>query len=124
MKKLLILGIFTAIISCGKKDEITVQNDVISNAAAPYDTLAIDSFSAGATSASVAAQIRRSSQLFQDSIKNAAEKVLLEKAKAEELKAEKDKKTIQTKTPEPKKKEKSPDVQTPISPKPETPVTP
>lgn len=64
---------------------------------APYDTVAVDSFSAGAISVDVAAQIRMSSQAYQDSLKAIAEaqKKEAEAKKAAEILAK-------GKTPDPK----------------------
>ncbi|KFF22573.1 hypothetical protein [Chryseobacterium sp. JM1] len=57
-----------------------------------YDTVAVDSFSAGATSVDIVRQIRMSSQKYQDSIKE-AEKLQKEEQKLkEELEKENKKK--------------------------------
>ncbi|KMQ66675.1 hypothetical protein ACM46_03955 [Chryseobacterium angstadtii] len=48
-----------------------------------YDTTAVDSFSAGATSVDIVRQIRMSSQKYQDSVKQ-AEKLLKEEQKLKE----------------------------------------
>ncbi|NML68818.1 hypothetical protein HHL23_03270 [Chryseobacterium sp. RP-3-3] len=57
-----------------------------------YDTVAVDSFSAGATSVDIVRQIRMSSQKYQDSIKQ-AEKLQKEEQKLkEELEKENKKK--------------------------------
>lgn len=93
MKNFLILFVLFFIFSCSKKTAdqslITEENSAI----LPYDTIAIDSFSAGATSVDVARKIKMSSQKFQDSLmqvklKNAEEQ-LLKKEKDEKLNFEK-----------------------------------
>lgn len=107
MKKLSVFLLFY-LMSCGKEipqsDFLELESSEVLN----YDTIAIDSFSAGATSVDVAAEIRRSSQLYQDSIQKAkdlkAQSELLEKAKkTEEAKyksdAEKLKEQNRTKKP-------------------------
>jgi cbb3-type cytochrome oxidase cytochrome c subunit len=55
-----------------------------------YDTIAKDSFSAGAVSMDVARRIRMSSQKYQDSLRKAREKLEEEKL-AKKLKEEKEK---------------------------------
>ncbi|NRS91137.1 hypothetical protein [Frigoriflavimonas asaccharolytica] len=87
---LLMIGAF----SCSKND--TENNLDAENYVAPkYDTLAIDSFSTGAISVDVAAQIRKSSVAYQDSITKVkveaalAKKELEIKQKAENLEKEK-----------------------------------
>lgn len=88
-----ILSIFF-FFSCGKKDK---NVDLIANEAnttPPYDTIAIDSFSAGATSVDVARKIRMSSIKYQDSLKENLKKLEVEKLAKKELedKAKADKK--------------------------------
>lgn len=93
MKNCLAVLSLLFIFSCSKntvdQSLITEENSTI----LPYDTIAIDSFSAGATSVDVARKIRMSSQKFQDSLmqvklKNAEEQ-LLKKEKDEKLNLEK-----------------------------------
>ncbi|MGC4129054.1 MAG: hypothetical protein QM564_05710 [Bergeyella sp.] len=93
--------ILIAVFSCGKK-----QSEIVSAentyTPAPYDTTAVDSFSAGAVSVDVARQIKISSRHYQDSLrqvllaqeeerKNKAEMEKLEKAAQEALEKEKKK---------------------------------
>lgn len=80
--------------SCSKKN---VENNLDSEAYTPtkYDTVAVDSFSTGATSVDIAAQIRRSSIAYQDSARkqkiatDIAAKELEDKRKMETLEKEK-----------------------------------
>lgn len=92
MKNIFVFSLLLLMISCGKK-EVDKEVDVQENSAiAPYDTIAIDSFSTGATSANIARQIKISSQQYQDSLKDVLKKIEAEKLlKKEEL--EKDKAT-------------------------------
>lgn len=64
---------------------------------ANYDTMAIDSFSAGAISVDVAEQIRKSSQKYQDSLKEALKIQEQEKKIKEELEQENKKKAEEEK---------------------------
>lgn len=93
MKNVFVFSLLLLIISCGKKeddkDEVMVQEN---SEIAPYDTIAIDSFSTGAISANIALQIKISSQQYQDSLKDVLKKIEAEKLlRKEEL--EKDKAT-------------------------------
>lgn len=79
-----------AIISCEKK--AVVEDGFSKESLAPkYDTLAVDSFSTGATSVDVARKIRISSQKYQDSLKeirvNLEKEKILKKSEEEKLKA-------------------------------------
>ena len=93
MKNCLAVLSLLFIFSCSKN---TVDQSLITeenSAILLYDTIAIDSFSAGATSVDVARKIRMSSLKFQDSLmqvklKNAEEQ-LLKKEKDEKLNLEK-----------------------------------
>lgn len=110
MNKIIGIVMFFAAISCSKNAK--TEDSFSKESVAPkYDTVAIDSFSTGATSIDVARKIRISSQKFQDSLrdirvkaeqekilkkeadeKSKAEKTLEEaKKKAEDLKKEKNK---------------------------------
>lgn len=101
MKKVLAAGciIFLFIIACSKH-EATNTNE-IQAVQAHYDTTAIDSFSAGATTVDIVRQIRMSSKQYQDSMKEAIrleqeEKRItaeLEKENKKKLEAEKNLKT-------------------------------
>ena len=93
MKKWLLFSFPLVIITCGKSDSqkeiLAVENESVP----PYDTIAVDSFSQGATSVDVAMKIRMSSQKFQDSLRQVKirneEERLLNKEKEERLKQEK-----------------------------------
>ncbi len=94
--------------SCGKeqvKEGLVVEE---SFAVAPYDTIAIDSFSQGAVSVDVARRIKVSSIKFQDSLKQIKlkneEEQLLKKAKEEQLIADKKAEELKTKAAAEKKK--------------------
>ena len=87
---ILILGF---LFSCGKeraKQIVVIQENT---SIPPYDTIAIDSFSQGATSVDIARKIKMSSLKFQDSLKQikvkTQEEQLLKKAKDEKLELEK-----------------------------------
>ena len=90
-------------ISCSKKEPADFYPT--DSAKASYDTAAVDSFSAGATSIDVVRQIRMSSQKYQDSVKEALRLQEEEKKLKEELekenkkKAEDEKKQKNTETP-------------------------
>ncbi len=81
-------------ISCGKEDQKNQHSESVVSSVPPYDTMAIDSFSAGATSVDVARKIRISSLQYQDSLKQVQKKLeeekLLTKLKVEKEKAEKE----------------------------------
>ncbi|MBB6371220.1 hypothetical protein [Chryseobacterium shigense] len=77
-----------------------------------YDTAAIDSFSAGATSVDIVRQIRMSSQKYQDSIKEAEKRLKEEQKLKEELEKENKKKgEEEKKKTEAEKKQKTSDAQ-------------
>lgn len=89
MKRLLIISLLW-IISCGKE---THENEILSTEkpeVLTYDTVAIDSFSPGATSVDVARRIKIMSQNYQDSLRKIAaeieDKKILAKAKEEQEK--------------------------------------
>ena len=86
--------------ACSKKE--TPGFAAEQNVKIHYDTAAVDSFSAGATSIDIVRQIRMSSQKYQDSIKQ-AEKLQKEEQKLKEelerenkKKLEEDKKKMET----------------------------
>lgn len=92
-----ILGCALMLIYCSKKDP---QIDNTAQTIAPkYDTTAIDSFSAGATSIDVVQKIKMSSIKYQDSLKQVLEqekeeaKIKVELDKENKKKAEEDKKS-------------------------------
>lgn len=93
MKTFLFVGFALLMYSCGKapQKEVTVAEENVS--VPPYDTVAIDSFSAGAVSVDVARRIRMSTIKYQDSLKKERlkqeETKLLEKAKEEQMKLQK-----------------------------------
>lgn len=57
--------------SCSEKKVTARETELEISSRPPYDTVPIDSFSAGATSVDIAAQIRKSSLKYQDSLKKA-----------------------------------------------------
>ncbi|MCB4236108.1 hypothetical protein LDL59_16545 [Kaistella anthropi] len=69
MKKLIAIFFFILMISCAKESQKNQHSELAVSAVPPYDTVAIDSFSAGATSVDVARKIRISSLQYQDSLK-------------------------------------------------------
>ena len=119
MKNTLIILVLILLISCGDKTPNQGFTIVDESAAPPYDTIAIDSFSQGTTSMDVAAKIKRSSQKYQDSLRQVnlkkEEDRLLKKVQDEKLALEK-----KAKLELDKAKEKAPS----ISSKTELPVNP
>lgn len=101
------------LISCSKKEPADLYPT--DSAKANYDTAAVDSFSAGATSIDVVRQIRMSSQQYQDSVKEAIKLQEEEKKLKEELEKENKKKAEEEKkkTGEEDKKKKT---ETPAAP--------
>ncbi len=108
MRNFFLIILFTAALSCSKKQPVATAEDTYTEL--KYDTTAVDSFSEGAISVDVANEIRRSSKAYQDSLRAAAEalekerleqelKAKEEKAKADEAKKEqeKEKKAAETK---------------------------
>ncbi|MEC3874156.1 hypothetical protein [Chryseobacterium salviniae] len=71
MKNLFLILFIASIsaVSCSKKEPQDLYPE--ESPKANYDTMAIDSFSAGAISVDVAEQIRKSSQKYQDSVREA-----------------------------------------------------
>lgn len=92
MKKVLAGGciIFFFLIACSKREPANA--DQIQAVQPQYDTTAIDSFSAGATTVDIVRQIRMSSQKYQDSLKEAIQLEKEEKRITEELEKENKKK--------------------------------
>ena len=118
MKNLLFFSIlFFSITACSDKKQNVSTNVKDENVHAPYDTVAIDSFSTGAVSVDIAAQIRRSSIAFRDSVKAvaAAADEAKKKAELEKLKKEADKKELDKKEAEKKKVEQKQTEVAPIS---------
>ena len=87
MKNLIFLNLIIFLFSCGKNVQETDSFNEKVSSIAPYDTIAKDSFSAGAVSVDIARQIRISSQQYQDSLKEVRLKLEEERL----LKLEKDK---------------------------------
>ena len=84
MKRILIGSIcIYALLSCSKKEAVNKENEEVYTKA-PYDTTAVDSFSQGAISVDVAANIRRSSKAYQDSLLQIKIKQEEERKKKEE----------------------------------------
>ena len=112
--KYLLLFLLVLNISCGDKKLAEQQTEREILEAAPYDTIAVDSFSTGATSVDIAAQIRRSSLKYQDSLNKAkneaAQAEQLKKAKEAEAKSAEKKKAAQneTKTEQKNEEQKQP----------------
>jgi Skp family chaperone for outer membrane proteins len=109
MKNLLFLAfIFTTLVlSCSKKEPADLYPE--DSAKANYDTVAIDSFSNGATSVDIVRQIRMSSQKYQDSVKEALKLQQEEKKLKEELEKENKKKAEEEKKKaDEEKKQKTP----------------
>ena len=81
MKNLLFIFFLILLFSCGKKTSNERPVTTEDASVPPYDTIAVDSFSNGATSVDVVRKIRMASQQFQDSLnqvklKNEEEKIL------------------------------------------------
>ncbi len=78
MKKIVGICVLLVAVSCGKN---TIEESDFSkeHIVSKYDTLAIDSFSTGATSVDVARKIRISSQNYQDSLRDIRVKLETEK---------------------------------------------
>jgi len=92
MKKVLAAGCisFVILIACTKREP--ANSNEIQAVQPHYDTTAIDSFSAGATSVDIVRQIRMSSQKYQDSVKEAIKIEQEEKRIEAELEKENKKK--------------------------------
>ena len=97
MKKVLATGCisFVFLIACSKQE--SANTDQTQTIQPHYDTMAIDSFSAGATSVDIVRQIRMSSQKYQDSIKEAIKLEQEEKRIEAELEKENKKKNEEEK---------------------------
>ncbi|WP_370896783.1 hypothetical protein [Chryseobacterium gossypii] len=104
---LLITSVFSVLsISCSKKEPVDLYPQ--DSPKASYDTTAIDSFSAGATSIDVVRQIRMSSRQYQDSVKEALKLQAEEQRIKEELEKEnKKKQEEEKKKAEDEKKQKT-----------------
>ncbi len=97
MKKVAAAGgfIFFFLAACSKQE--AANSDDIQAVQPQYDTTAIDSFSAGATTVDIVRQIRMSSQKYQDSVKEAIKLEKEEKRITEELEKESRKKADEEK---------------------------
>lgn len=84
-----------AAVSCSKKEPQDLYP--ADSPKANYDTVAVDSFSSGATSVDVVRQIRMSSKKYQDSLKEALELQEQEKKIQQELEKENKKKAEEEK---------------------------
>ncbi|MDQ0066879.1 hypothetical protein [Chryseobacterium lathyri] len=110
MKNLLsaVFMVLLLLMACSKKETpgFAAEQDVKIH----YDTAAVDSFSAGATSIDIVRQIRMSSQKYQDSIKQ-AEKLQKEEQKLKEELEKENKKKLEddNKKTEADKKQKTTD---------------
>ena len=93
MKSTTLICILFLIFSCGKKSDKQLVVVEQNTSVPPYDTVAVDSFSVGATSVDIVRKIKMSSLKFQDSLKQIKikneEERLLTKVKEEKLSAEK-----------------------------------
>ena len=97
MKKILAVGCIVSVflIACSKREPVSTDD---TQALQPhYDTTAIDSFSAGATTVDIVRQIRMSSRQYQDSVKEAIKLEQEEKRITEELEKETKKKAEEEK---------------------------
>ncbi|QDP85368.1 hypothetical protein FNJ88_07250 [Chryseobacterium sp. SNU WT5] len=108
MKSIPLLLVLIFFSSCGKENVAQSLAFEENNSVPPYDTVAIDSFSQGATSIDIARKIEMSSFKFQDSLKQVKLKIeeeqLLKKEKDEKASAEKKAEEIKKRTDaEPKK---------------------
>ena len=90
--KNIISGVFVVslLLSCSKKEHVAVNNKE-ANIHAPYDTVAIDSFSNGAISVDIARKIKMSSVAYQDSLKSVLKQQAEEKKMKDDLEKEKKK---------------------------------
>ncbi|WP_027378695.1 hypothetical protein [Chryseobacterium daeguense] len=106
-----IISVF--ILSCSKKEPADFYPS--DSAKASYDTAAVDSFSAGATSIDVVRQIRMSSQKYQDSVKEALRLQEEEKKLKEELEKENKKKAEEEKKGKEDNKKQTPEPPAPVA---------
>lgn len=97
MKNLFFIFIISAVaaVSCSKKEPQDLYP--AESPKANYDTVAVDSFSSGATSVDVVRQIRMSSKKYQDSLKEALKLQEQEKKIQQELEKENKKKAEEEK---------------------------
>lgn len=102
MRNLLFLFIMI-MFSCSDKTVVAQKVEREISTAPLYDTIPVDSFSVGAISIDIAAQIRRSTLGYQDSLRkakaDAAQSEQLKKAKEAEAKLNEKKKSAQNAEP-------------------------
>lgn len=95
--------------ACSKKEPVNLNVD--QEVKVHYDTVAVDSFSAGATSVDVVRKIKMSSQRYQDSIKEAIKVQKEEKRIKDEVdKENKKKKDEEKKKADEEKKKKGAEI--------------
>lgn len=99
-----ILTFFVLCTACSQKEPANINAD--QEIKVHYDTVAIDSFSTGATSIDVVRKIRMSSQRYQDSIKEAVKVQKEEKRIKDELDKENKKKQEEEKKKSDEEKKK------------------
>lgn len=92
MKKVLAAGciLSVSLVACSKRE--SAYNNDVQTVQPHYDTTAVDSFSAGATTVDIVRQIRMSSKQYQDSLKEAIKLEQEEKRITAELEKENKKK--------------------------------
>ncbi len=97
MKNLFFTAFIFAVsaVSCSKKEPVDLYP--ADSPKTSYDTVAVDSFSNGATSVDIVRQIRMSSQQYQDSVKKALELQEQENKLKDELEKEAKKKAAEEK---------------------------
>lgn len=93
-------------VSCSKKEPVDLYP--ADSPKPDYDTVAVDSFSNGATSVDIVRQIRMSSQKYQDSVKKAVQLQEQENKIKEELEKEDKKKAGEEKKKAEDEKNKKP----------------
>lgn len=115
MKNVLFASLILALLFTGCSKKEPINTDIAQELKPDYDTTAIDSFSAGATSVDIAEQIRMSSVKYQDSVKEAIRLQEEEKKLKEELEKENKKKQDEEKkkAEEEKKQKKATETSTP-----------
>jgi len=110
-----ILTFLILFVACSKQEPVNV--DANQEVKVHYDTVAVDSFSAGATSVDIVRQIRMSSQKYQDSVKEAIKLQAEEKRIKEELEKENKKKQDEEKKKADDEKKKNAAENSSITPK-------
>ena len=95
MKKISFLILIFSVASCGKNSKNIVDTSSDTYVDPKYDTTAVDSFSAGATSVDILRNIKMSSKAYQDSVAAALKQQEEERKLKEELAKEEKKKEEQ-----------------------------